>query len=1073
MENVVIQFIGDTSQLDDSITLLEKIGKLSKEEADLARKSAQASGERTKAIQAQKKSALELGVELSKEKKSLEDLNKASKNLDNTIKAAFSNEIISRFDAEFQKLPKSMQEAIDKTNTLKKDFAEGKALLQKMIQAGQEGTPEFKKLSNQVAEINDQLKDSNDLINILGSDTKTFDSLINVAQGAVGAFTAVQGAVGLFASENKELEKTLLKVNSAMAVLQGLQSVQQVLTDKATQATLRQVFVQGLYNTVVGTSTGVLKVFRIALAATGIGFVILLLASLVLNWDKVVIAFKKGIAVFNELGTGFKTILAFVSPLLGVFVLIYNQVDKLIAKFGGFNRMLAAFKGAITSFVSDFASAFVEFNKNLTNPINAFKTFGQRMANSFNKGLEEGVKEYDLNKLLEDKIKSTQIRVDDNKRELARIEAQGKETFSLKKKILQDEVFLLRQEANKADEKNKEDAIKAVKDKENEISVLNIEYAKKQKVRRLTDTKADIDARLLLVEKGSKQELDLQIDSLIAQSKIELNNTEITANQRKLIEAKLLDDINKLNRDYADLRLSNELDIINRKLNITKEGSAEELNLKIEQLKKSAQIELLNETLNVEQRRLIEDNLQKNILELKRNYGNKIADEALQIAIENNNAYLAIVKEGTLEELRAKQETIELAEQAQIDSINQTEKNEELRQAKIKRVLSEGLKQRQQLEDEYYKKQLNDSFQRLDTKAADDIGNSRLKKPEGDSFVSEANRRRLIELEILKNTLDEKRSLNHQYFLDGKIAEEEYLKNKEDLNKQNNKALKEISDQEAANNREAILAKTEFALESLAKVLEFAQQAIQQKLDNEIQAIDTARDRDLSALDERKEKGLINEESYNAQKAIIQKHYQEQERKAKIKAAEEQKKLNVFQALINGALAVTNILATSPAPIAPFLIAASIATTAAQVAFIASRPIPKFAKGVKVLDGPGTETSDSITANLSKGERVVPAGINKKYFDFLNLVHDEKISPDQANSIVQLVKGVKVPELPSHMKVLINNNNNPIDYEKFGKVVGEEIAKIPINNINMDEQGFVRFTQKGKTKTIFVKSKYA
>jgi hypothetical protein len=52
------------------------------------------------------------------------------------------------------------------------------------------------------------------------------------------------------------------------------------------------------------------------------------------------------------------------------------------------------------------------------------------------------------------------------------------------------------------------------------------------------------------------------------------------------------------------------------------------------------------------------------------------------------------------------------------------------------------------------------------------------------------------------------------------------------------------------------------------------------------------------------------------------------------------------------------------------------ATTAAQIAAIRSQKppaAPGFAKGVIDLNGPGTETSDSIPARLSRGESVITA----------------------------------------------------------------------------------------------------
>jgi hypothetical protein len=95
-----------------------------------------------------------------------------------------------------------------------------------------------------------------------------------------------------------------------------------------------------------------------------------------------------------------------------------------------------------------------------------------------------------------------------------------------------------------------------------------------------------------------------------------------------------------------------------------------------------------------------------------------------------------------------------------------------------------------------------------------------------------------------------------------------------------------------------------------------------------------------------------------------------EEQDAKERALKEkQKKMSIAQAYINGALAITNILANSSPLLWAFMIPMTIATTAIQVAAIEEQ---KFAKGGYV-QGPGTSTSDSVRARLSVGEFVIPA----------------------------------------------------------------------------------------------------
>lgn len=89
-------------------------------------------------------------------------------------------------------------------------------------------------------------------------------------------------------------------------------------------------------------------------------------------------------------------------------------------------------------------------------------------------------------------------------------------------------------------------------------------------------------------------------------------------------------------------------------------------------------------------------------------------------------------------------------------------------------------------------------------------------------------------------------------------------------------------------------------------------------------------------------------------------------------AFEADKRAKRSTAVINGAAGIVNAFATLPYPaalVASLLIAAQ---TAAQIAVINSEQ-PRFAKGVIDLKGPGSKTSDSIPARLSKGESVMTA----------------------------------------------------------------------------------------------------
>ena len=78
--------------------------------------------------------------------------------------------------------------------------------------------------AKRVAQLKDAVGDAKDLVAAFNPDAK-FKALAGAVQGVAGGFAAVQGALGLVGSESENVQKTLLKVQSALALSEGLNSV--------------------------------------------------------------------------------------------------------------------------------------------------------------------------------------------------------------------------------------------------------------------------------------------------------------------------------------------------------------------------------------------------------------------------------------------------------------------------------------------------------------------------------------------------------------------------------------------------------------------------------------------------------------------------------------------------------------------------------------------------------------------------------------------------------------------------------------------------------------------------------
>jgi hypothetical protein len=163
--------------------------------------------------------------------------------------------------------------------------------------AGQSNTKEFKDLVKEVANVRRAVIETDAQVDNLaqrGSSIKSFAQSVEL----VGvAFQAAEGAQALFGTDSEELQKTLVRLNAIMAITSAIEQGRQILLEQITAKTGIAAIATRAYALAVGTSTGALKAFRLALAATGIGLIVIGLIALVQNFDKV----KKAFSDFGEL----------------------------------------------------------------------------------------------------------------------------------------------------------------------------------------------------------------------------------------------------------------------------------------------------------------------------------------------------------------------------------------------------------------------------------------------------------------------------------------------------------------------------------------------------------------------------------------------------------------------------------------------------------------------------------------------------------------------------------------------------------------------------------------------------
>jgi hypothetical protein len=153
-----------------------------------------------------------------------------------------------------------------------------------MAASGKQDNQFLTELKNHLGEAKDRVHDLRDELKLASSDTKTFDLLKSGVSGLVAGYQTGLSTVALFAGENENLQKSMVKLIAVQNVANGLQEIGRQLTDHNAAGYKILGLAQKGYNLVVGESVGAMKVFRIALAATGIGLAILLITELVIHW---------------------------------------------------------------------------------------------------------------------------------------------------------------------------------------------------------------------------------------------------------------------------------------------------------------------------------------------------------------------------------------------------------------------------------------------------------------------------------------------------------------------------------------------------------------------------------------------------------------------------------------------------------------------------------------------------------------------------------------------------------------------------------------------------------------------
>jgi hypothetical protein len=166
--------------------------------------------------------------------------------------------------------------------TVKKpDFKSMKAEIRELTVAAQQAvmqfgefSPEAVKAEKALAGAKDRMDDFNDRVKAVNPDK--FAKLNTVVSGVANGFAAAQGAMALFGNESKDFEKTMIKLQGAMALSQGLEGLGKI----------QQQF-GAIFKDVVSGAKKAFAAIKAGIGSTGIGLILVALGAIVAYWDDI------------------------------------------------------------------------------------------------------------------------------------------------------------------------------------------------------------------------------------------------------------------------------------------------------------------------------------------------------------------------------------------------------------------------------------------------------------------------------------------------------------------------------------------------------------------------------------------------------------------------------------------------------------------------------------------------------------------------------------------------------------------------------------------------------------------
>jgi chemotaxis protein histidine kinase CheA len=327
-------------------------------------------------------------------------------------------------------------------------------------------------------------------------------TLTRSTQAVVAGFEIAAGAAGLFGGESEELQKALLKVQSAMALSQGISDLKEYGSS-----------ISGLGTMIKGSVVKAFGSLRSAIISTGIGAAVVAVGLLVANWDSLVKRFSLSFPTLNEIGAKLGSIIQGIGDFIGVTSEAERMNDKVNASIqkniDGIQKQitLTRAKG------QEEKALALEGNKLAAELVLANRKLRQEDSEANRAAQEKAKLDLELNKIAQDKFAAdkkaktkadNQKALDDKKAQNAKIKEEDEKEFQewLAIQVEKDETAQANRDFQKAREE-KEAAEKKEKDEAQKAQ--DIKDAADKKARE--DKEADDDKARMQAVADLEQEI--------------------------------------------------------------------------------------------------------------------------------------------------------------------------------------------------------------------------------------------------------------------------------------------------------------------------------------------------------------------------------------------------------------------------------------------------------------------------------------------------------------------------------------------------------------------------------------